>query len=352
MKKFFYLVCALFVSTTMFAQTIAIDGANTDWANVPMLTEPGVSPIVKMVVPQAGLTLPKDAAFCVMTEGEAEKMLADYPALYVDADKSNTTGTKEWYSTIFGYDYEFTKWTTGVQVGASTSGDIREMCYPKTAFDAISFTGSLWVFVGFDWGNYMIPATPTMDGWKWSETQYHPFEVKSYTYADLAGTHTAAGAYSTHRALLPGATLQLSQGEHDTEFWVSWTVELKKAAKYYVTLDATASNTASADMWLVDPATNKVVATFTGEDIQAPAGKTAYGAWDLSKVPAGKYMLKLKNHVQWSDIALKSVAFSTSAPSAVENTMVTPTAQKVIENGQVYIIRGNERISVLGTTIR
>ena len=353
MKQIFSIVSALVLSGTMFAQTIAIDGANTDWSTVPMLTEPGVGPVVKMVVPQAGLTLPEGIAYALMVEGDHEQILAGYPVIYTDADMSNTTGTSPWMCPSMGYDYEMATWDDMSIFAENATGSIREMAVKQSAFSgAQKFTGSFGAWLTFGWGKLYIPTDPSTEGYKWSEATYHPMYVKPYAYADLKGTHVAADAYATHQVLAPGATLQLSQGEHDTEFWVSWTVELKKAAKYYVTLDATASNTASADMWLVDPATNKVVATFTGEDIQAPAGKTAYGAWDLSKVPAGKYMLKLKNHVQWSDIALKSVAFSTSVPSAVENTMVTPTAQKVIENGQVYIIRGNERISVLGTTIR
>lgn len=37
----------------MSAQTIAIDGANEDWAGIPMLTEPGgeSTTVLKIVVP-------------------------------------------------------------------------------------------------------------------------------------------------------------------------------------------------------------------------------------------------------------------------------------------------------------
>ena len=109
----------------------------------------------------------------------------------------------------------------------------------------------------------------------------------------------------------------------------------------------------SADLYLIDPATNKVVSTFVGEDIANPQGQTTYGAWDLSEVPAGKYMLKVKNHVQWSNVSFKSVTLSKEAPTtALENTTIETTSKKVIENGQIYIIRGNERFNVLGTSVR
>ena len=51
MKKFFLFVSAMLVSVAMNAQTIVMDGSNADWANVPMLSEPGVLPVFKMVVP-------------------------------------------------------------------------------------------------------------------------------------------------------------------------------------------------------------------------------------------------------------------------------------------------------------
>lgn len=350
MKQFFSIVSALVLSGTIFAQTIAIDGANADWAEVPMLTEPGVGPVVKMVVPQDGLTLPEGTAFCLMTEGEHELMLANYPVIFTDADKSTTTGEAAWYSPSFGKDYELATWDEGALFGANETGSIREMSVNQSAFTTVSFTGSVWAFVAFDWGNYMIPATPTMDGWKWPETQYHPLNVAPYTYADFASTHTAAAAYSTHRALLPGESLQLSTAStpHDTAFWASWTVELTEPAIYNVTVDLTATNTTSADFYLVDVATNEVVANFECADQAAPTGATLCGTWDLSAVPAGKYMLKIKNHVQWSDVVFHSVTFSTGETTALENTQAANTSKKVIKNGQLYIIRDNVQYNILG----
>jgi hypothetical protein len=64
-------------------------------------------------------------------------------------------------------------------------------------------------------------------------------------------------------------------------------------------------------------------------------------------------MLKLKNHVQWSNVVVNSVSFAQeSATTGIENTLVETTSKKVVENGQIYIIRGNERFNVLGTSVR
>lgn len=354
MKKFFSFVSAILVAGTMCAQTITIDGNNTDWAEVPMLTEPGAEgTIVKMVVPQEDLTLADGTALAVMVEGDHAQILAGYPVIYTDADKSATTGEAAWYCPIFGKDYEMATCSEGSLFGPLDEMKIREMSISQAAFTGVPFTGELAAWLTFGWGAYSIPSMPTEDGWKWSENDYHPFYVKPYTYANLAGSHTAAAAYSTHRALQPGETLQLGKdGEHDKELWASWTVELKEATTYYITLDITGTTMASADLWLVDVATNKVVAEFAGEDIEAALGKQAYGSWDLSAVPAGKYMLKLKNHVEWATVALNAITFSKTPTTGLENTTIETTSKKVIENGQIYIIRGNERFNVLGTSVR
>ena len=357
MKKFFSFVSAILLAGTMCAQTITIDGDNADWAEVPMLTEPGAEgPIVKMIIPQEGVgtTLPEDAAFTVMVEGDHAQILAGYPVIYTDADMNNTTGDVPWFAPAMGYDYEMATWSTGTWFEKNATGSVREMCLTKAAFDGVPFTGKLGAWLTFNWGQLYIPNTPEEDGWAWSENDYHPFYVAPYTYANLAGTHTAAGAYSTHRALHPGESLQLSESGNDTALWVSWAVEVKEAAVYNVSINVNATNMTSADFWLVDPATNEVVAEFVGEDIEAPAGVTAYGKWDLSAVPAGKYMLKLKNHVQWSNVVFNSVTFTTGSgeTTGLENTTIETTSKKVIENGQIYIIRGNERFNVLGTSVR
>lgn len=357
MKQLFSFVSAILVAGTMCAQTITIDGDNTDWATVPMLTEPGAEgPIVKMIIPQEGVgtTLPEDAAFTVMVEGDHAQILAGYPVIYTDADMNNTTGTAPWFAPAMGYDYEMATWSTGTWFETNATGSVREMCLTKAAFDGVPFTGKLGAWLTFNWGTLYIPATPTMDEWAWSENDYHPFYVAPYTYADLAGTHTAEEIYSTHRALHPSAPLQLGSDKiTDPELWASWTVELKEATTYYITLDITGTTLASADLWLVDPATNKVVAEFVGEDIDAALGKQVYGSWNLSAVPAGKYMLKLKNHVEWATVALNAITFSTEDPvTAIENTLVETTSKKVVENGQLYIIRGNERFNVLGISVR
>ena len=324
---------------------ITIDGDNTDWAVVPMLTEPGAAgPVVKMIIPQEGVgtTLPDDAAFVVMVEGDHEQILAGYPVIYVDADMSTQTGGSAWYCPIFGKDYELATWSEGTWFAQNEAGSIREMCLTKAAFTSVPFTGSLAAWLTFNWGALNIPAMPTDDGWLWSETKYHPFYVRPFSYAKLDTSHTAGDAYATHRALLPGESLQLSESGNDTALWVSWAVELKESATYNVSIDVTVTNMTSIDLWLVDPATNEVVAEFVGEDIEAPVGEIAYGTWDLSAVPAGKYMLKAKNHVQWANLVFHSVSFEIAGGGTTDepSTPSEPEAPENTENGYEYVDLG------------
>ena len=356
MKQIFSIVSALVLSGTMFAQTIAIDGANTDWSTVPMLTEPGVGPVVKMVVPQDGLTLPEGTAYALMVEGDHEQILAGYPVIYTDADKSNTTGTKTWICPAMGYDYEMATWSTGSLFEQNTEGSVREICIMQAAFNSVAFDGTIGAWLTFDWGKLYIPTDPGTEGYKWAEATYHPMYVKPYAYADLKGTHVAADAYATHQALAPGATLNMKNAgsANDTLLWAAWTVELTKPATYVVTADVTAPNTATVDLYLVDVATNNVVATFVSTDVWAPAGSAEYGEWDLSAVPAGKYMLKAMNHVQWSDMALTSITLTekNAVESAVEDVVINTQTTKVIKNGQLMIVRDNVQYNVLGAEIK
>ena len=177
--------------------------------------------------------------------------------------------------------------------------------------------------------------------------------VNPYTYADLKGTHAAANAYATHQVLTPGETLnmKISGGAQDTAVWASWVVELTKPATYVVNADVTSTNTATVDLYLVDVATNKVVATFVSADVWAPAGSAE---WDLSAVPAGKYMLKMKNHAAWSEMVLSSITLEEKAtePTGVEDVRTNTKATKLIKNGQVIVVCDNVQYNILGAEIR
>ena len=309
-------------ATETLTQAITIDGNNADWATVPMLTEPGAEgPVVKMAVAQDGLALPEGAAFALMVEGDHEQILANYPVIYVDADKSTATGSIYSMTKNMGVDYEMSK--SNGTYKANEAGSLREMTINKDAFskEGLPFNGSVLTWLTFNWGALYLPATPSNNNWNWSSSQYHAWDVKPYTYANIGGTHTAAGVYNTHEALVPGETLKLSTSGHDIAFWAAWTVELTQPAIYDVKANLTATNSTSLDLYLIDVATNKVVASREGDKKSAPQEEFEYGTWDLTAVPAGKYMLKVKNHVQYSDMTFTSVTLTPQEGVVFANTV-------------------------------
>lgn len=345
MKKFFFFAAALLSAGMLSAQTIAIDGAAADWANVPMLTEPGAAgPMVKMIVPQEGVSLPDGAAFCLLVENDGR---TDYPVIYTDADCNNTTGTAPWICPAMGYDYEMATWSSGSLYARAAAV---EMCIMKAAFSGVAFSGVVDASLTYAWGALYIPTDPTTDSWTWSAEVRHPFHVAPYTMADLSGEHTAAAAISSHYAFTLKENkfdFNVTGGSQDTAFWISWPVEVTPA-KYTVSANVFSTDNASCDLYLVNMATNAVVATHTTENVWQPAGETAFGEWDLSAVPAGKYMLKMKNHVAWSHMVLTSVSLKAATTTAIEQTATEKPSVKRIENGQLVIIRDGVRYSVLG----
>lgn len=358
MKKSLLLLAAFFAAMTINAQTITIDGANDDWADVPMLTEPGAPIILKMVVPQTDMTLPNGAAFCMMVAGEHEQILAGYPVIYVEADGDLTTGNDIWFVPTMKVDYEMATWSDGSTYGASETGNIREMCIKQSAFSNLPFIGSFGAYLTFAWGQLYVPNSPepSGDNWKWSQDAYHHLNIAPYTYANLNGTFAAIDAYSTHQVLAPGAALNMkvAGSANDTLLWASWAVELTNPAVYTVSANVNSTNTASVDLALVSCATNEVVASLRSEDTWAPAGEIALGTWDLSAVPAGKYMLKFSNHVAWSEMLLNSITLT--APegpgSAIDQVSASAKATKVIRDGQMMIIRDGKTFNAIGAEIK
>ena len=356
MKKSLLYVAAMLFSVAISAQTIVMDGNNADWADVPMLNEPGASPVFKMVVPQDGLTLPADAAFCTMVERTEDQKATypSYPVVYVDADKSKatTTAADAWYCPSFGPDYEMATWDEGNTFGTNEAETFHELCFLQSNFNSIPFAGSLNAWMLFNW-KQLLPNSPLANEWKWSENDYHPIIVKPYAIADLSGKHAAADIYSSHEALTVGEAIDVKgNSAADLALWASWAVELKNSTVYEITADITSTNTASVDLALVNMATNKVVATFESEDL-AEGADVAVGEWDLSSVPAGKYMLKFTNHVEWSAMKLNSVTLAEKDnPSGVLPITIDNQTLKVIRGGQVLFIRDGKTFNALGAEIK
>ena len=359
MKKFLLFTAALFTTIGISAQTITIDGDNSDWANIPMLTKPGDTLVVKIVVPQEGLTQPDGAAFSVMVSGNHEKILAGYPVIYTDGDRDGNSGSNPSFCPAMGRDYEMATWSSGSLFAANGNGSIREMTIMQKAFniDTVPFDGTIDAWLTFEWGKLYIPTSPSDNGWKWGESKFHPLFVRPFAFKNLNNTHTPSEVYGRHQVLAPGSTINMAPSgdgatSYDTAVWASWAVELTISGVYDITANITSSNTASVDLKLVSTATNAVVASFASGDLSAGT-EVAVGSWDLSKVPAGKYMLVFSNHVGWSAMKLNSLTLSTDdIPSGVESIDNKTKANKVISNGQILIQRDGKSYTLIGQQIR
>ena len=107
--------------------TITIDGNKSDWAEVPMLSEPGTWPMLK-VLPAADAELGTNALAFLLENNEAfTSDWSKYPGSYVDKDYNLETNpfNSGWIYKGMGIDYTFT-------IGASISD--KWVDFPKGNF--------------------------------------------------------------------------------------------------------------------------------------------------------------------------------------------------------------------------
>lgn len=320
MRKVLSLFGALLFAGAMMAQTITVDGNNSEWASIPMVTEPGATTVLKYAVPQDGVNLGDGNAIAVMLQTDKTVEADKTVTVYVDADMLNTTGQQgPWFVKTMYRNYELGIKDNGDGItGAKrkTVGGVIEATFPANAMTDPKPGTTFWAMFSYDWGAFYVPNQPADDSWHWSETKYQPTVVKPFAYTALAGTHKFVDAYARHQCLPAGDTLtfDISGASYDTALWASWPVEIAKGAKYTVKADIYSSNSTSCDLYLVEVATNTLVSKLESSKISSPNGEVDLAEWDLSAVAAGKYMLMVKNHVAWSHGKLVSVTF-TEVPS-------------------------------------
>lgn len=351
MKKLFFFASAMVAALAMNAQTIVIDGNNSEWANVPMLTEPGAYPVLKAVVAQDGVTLSTGAMFNYMVE-QADNWSADYTGgskgcnIYVE--NAGGTDFKNWG--VFYYTDQPNTWDNA----SSFSGKVLEGSI-QTANLTVPKTAPFGFVYAADWGgDGLIPNTPDNLGWKWDQSKYHALTAKEYAYSNLNGTHAVADAYR-FQFLGTGAEadFNISGGAQDTAAWLSWPVEVTTPGTYTITVDGTFTETNTGfKFFLVDVATNVVVDTISNNPPfgqWAPASGFEHSKWDLSKVAAGKYMLKMKSFCPWSTVKVTAVKFDNpDVPSATERINAAAMPAKMIRNGRFMIKSGDKYVNALG----
>lgn len=345
MKKFFLLIPALILSMMMNATkpTINIDGDKSDWAEVPMLSQPGTWPMLK-VLPAADGAMGSNA-LAFMLEGK-EDFVTDwskYPGSYIDADNNLATNAAgSWVYNDMGIDYSGTtggsKNSHWIDFEKAVSGHVIEMGIPTSFIDDLQETFAIGMYYGT--GGSQEWFLPTRSGSANPEVSGNKsFIYKTRPYVTLPGILSANNAF-THQSIgecTEYVDFGLRDNGNDTARWAAFPFELTTPAKFDLTANVSSSNSWSFEFWVVDVATNQVVQHMDNSgDISSSKIAKKMGVLDLSSVPAGKYMLKVKNKTCYSKVKLYNIIL-TAQEGSVSALPCTLVPMKAITTAETCI---------------
>lgn len=356
MRKLFLLIPALILSMMMNATkpTITVDGDKSDWADVPMLSEPGTWPMLK-VIPAADAEIGTNALVYMMENTEDfDPTWGQYPTAFIDKDYSSETHPVScWQYTSMGVDY---KATTGATVSdkwvsfpkaMSSDNKVFEIGFPATYItDLESKFGFAMYYNSGAW------YCPLYEGAAIDPSNGFLYKTRAFT--TVAGTTnlTTANVYAHQSMGEIGEYVDfgLRDNGNDTARWAAFPIDLTQPAVYSVTANVTSTNDWKFEFWVVDVKTNAIVA-----HIDAPSGgrtssETSYtfGKLDLSAVPAGKYMLKVKNRTRFSTVKLNSIDL-TYAGGATKDIPATLVPTDAILSARAWVDNTGEVDSILFT---
>lgn len=343
MKKFFLLIPALILSMMMNATkpTINVDGDKADWSEVPMLTQPGTWPMLK-VLPAADASMGTNAlAFMLENNTAFTSDWSKYPGMYLDKDHNYETGDHHWTYPNMGTDFTG---TTGMnpgtgwidfQTGKSADYKVIEIGIPSTCLQDLGEKFDIGMYYGTGGTQeWFVPKRSGND----IDKQIGLF-YKTRSYTTLPGVLTAANAFA-HNCIgecTDYVDFGLRDNGNDTARWAAFPIELTTPAKFDLTVNAISSNSWSFEFWVVDVATNEVVQHIDNSgDISSSKTAMRMGVLDLTSVPAGKYMLKVKNKTRYSKVKLYKIIL-TPQNGAVSNLPCTLVPQKATMTAKSYI---------------
>ncbi len=319
MRKLFLLIPAMLLSMMMSATTptITIDGDKSDWSEVPMLSEPGVWPMLK-VLPAADAEMGTNAlAYMMENTEDFDPTWAKYPKVFIDKDYNGSTHTIDsyWAFSAMGLEYSM---TTGATVGTSwvsfpkamsSDNKVFEIGFPATyVTDLDSKFGFAMYYNSGAWfcpdrSDAVIEAIDPANG----------FLYKTRSFTTVAGTTTLTTANVYAHQSMGEVVEYIDYGPRDNGYdtirWAAFPINLTQPAVYSVTTNVTSTNAWKFEFWVVDVATNAIVAHLDAPSSSRSGSETSYtfGNLDLSGIPAGKYMLKVKNRVAYSTVRLNSI---------------------------------------------
>jgi len=350
MKKviftFYLLICSMAV---MYGQTYAADGNVSEWVTTPIQSEPGVYPYFKFAEQN-------DVLYWAMYAAADKPFAATLADIFIDADYSTATGylgsSTPWTSSGLDYllqgtmifyfsnsDQQTWGWTGinyGVTRTAVPDSTILEYSSEKSWYNQISLGTTLGM------GLQLFTKTGGRDDLPGADTGFtnkKVYKVKNRTTLDIT---TALGLTDTIKLNCTNAFYNPYMNDPDTDgflnfqygtdptanprHWASWAINL--ATPQIFDLRMTYQSTAAGQISLsfVNMATNAVAKTFSEIDFSTNGtmSETKVFQIDASDIPAGRYMVVLKNSATSSNLKVQNLKLTkgTGAVSKWDNVPI------------------------------
>ena len=138
----------------------------------------------------------------------------------------------------------------------------------------------------------------------------------------------------------------------NTDRWAEWNVKLQHPGEYTVSAEGYYPNGhqwqfelqgSGASVYALPEAWGTGNQTETGENV-----------WDLSSVAQGTYTLRAQNIMEWGQPKLKSITiqYNGDLPSDIGSvSQDAPQATKILQDGNLYILREDRKYTVQGTEV-
>ncbi|MDI9490131.1 MAG: T9SS type A sorting domain-containing protein [Bacillota bacterium] len=360
MKKviftFYLLICSMAV---MYGQTYAADGNVSEWVTTPIQSEPGVYPYFRFAEENNTLFL----AF--YAEQGRHFVFAQYcwVDVFFDSDRSKITGYVGDYNhwpaagldyliqgasllyhngaspTTWGWDHAGYIVRTMTSDNTTTEYSVAKSNFNQNSLEAIFGISFQPYYEKLDDpGNVEAFNFPVIDA-GFSANARNIFKIKNRTTLDIT---TALGLTDTIKLNCTNAFYNPYMNDPDTDnylnfqngtdhaanprHWASWAINL--ATPQIFDLRMTYQSTAAGQISLsfVNMATNVVAKTFSAIDFSTNGtmSETKVFQIDASDIPAGHYMVVLKNSATDSNLKVQNLKLTkgTGAVSKWDNVPI------------------------------
>ena len=138
----------------------------------------------------------------------------------------------------------------------------------------------------------------------------------------------------------------------NTDRWAEWQVRLQYPGEYLVSAEGYYPN---GHQWQFE-LLNSGAAVYSLPESWDEGALTENGEsiWDLTSVAQGTYTLRAQNIMEWGQPKLKSITiqYNGDLPSGIENVSQDASpATKILQDGNLYILRENRKYTVQGTEV-